>query len=592
MLRLNRARVTFKRMFEWFFSRVPKPILILLLPLWLPFIGFFLLLQWRKRLPARFSYTVGGFAAFYFPTAIMFCSLLVNIITWLVLILVLSLSASYLGLTDSSFVSKVEGFSSKNPIVPIAAVVLFYVAVFYIFLASIIMGAWAAIFGFLRLMGLASKVLWPNSINGKIKIHGPVLANSSHDSARNESNPLKPYERIGVILAGGGAKGAYQAGAMKAIYEFLDQHKSLHKVRMIAGRSIGSWKALFWLTDLVKGPHGEAGLLEQWWSQISVQSVIRPVPYLPLRQNFILSNQPWKETFNSFFGDGNPEARDRLLHHIKHPDAEDAIRFYFTRTNVGLARLEFATNRKDLDTGPDDRVHPVKNLDDIRTAVFCSMDIPPLFEYTISTDKQSFYEDGGVVNNLPVRFGTEIEECDLLFILPLNASFVEQVDQYSLTKRVFRVMDIRQGVLERNAFKMIELYNELAGLREKAQEYRQQIERLSGEPQKLGADADHKTKAEHRSAAIALNRKHKVVQVFAICPKPELVINTMEFWKTKEAEHAFQIMYSATRTQLNNHFSDWVHSARVRMALVRPDGDVDPLRWPKAQPNKDVTPLA
>ena len=44
------------------------------------------------------------------------------------------------------------------------------------------------------------------------------------------------------------------------------------------------------------------------------------------------------------------------------------------------------------------------------------MDLPPLLPYlSIRTDKTELFEDGGVVDNLPMRFGTEIEECNLLF---------------------------------------------------------------------------------------------------------------------------------------------------------------------------------
>ena len=63
---------------------------------------------------------------------------------------------------------------------------------------------------------------------------------------------LANTRRIGIVLAGGGAKGAYQAGAMKAIYGFLEQHNALGKVSVISGTSIGSWNALFWLAGLIK----------------------------------------------------------------------------------------------------------------------------------------------------------------------------------------------------------------------------------------------------------------------------------------------------------------------------------------------------
>jgi hypothetical protein len=59
-------------------------------------------------------------------------------------------------------------------------------------------------------------------------------------------------KKIGIILAGGGAKGAYQAGAMKAIYEFLDERDVLENVKMVAGTSIGSWNGLFWYASFLR----------------------------------------------------------------------------------------------------------------------------------------------------------------------------------------------------------------------------------------------------------------------------------------------------------------------------------------------------
>src|SRR5438309_84371 len=78
-------------------------------------------------------------------------------------------------------------------------------------------------------------------------LHEPSALPSAPEAQVDRTNPLADYERIGIILAGGGAKGAYQAGAMQAIYEFLEKNHALHKVRMIAGTSIGSWNTLFWL---------------------------------------------------------------------------------------------------------------------------------------------------------------------------------------------------------------------------------------------------------------------------------------------------------------------------------------------------------
>ncbi len=410
-----------------------------------------------------------------------------------------------------------------------------------------------------------------------VEVPQPVLPGRVTERAPETTNPLERYRKIGIILSGGGAKGAYQAGAMKAIYEFLEENNAHSKVQMIAATSIGSWNALFWLAGLIKSKNGDAGALEQWWSRVNVKNVIRPITYIPTRQNYFLSNDPWQETFNTIFS--NTDAGQRILYHVENPNAPDAIRFYFTRSNIAKANLAFTTNRDDWDSLsanlPNRRPRPVitpgtyrvaKQLGDIRTGVFCSMDIPPLFQYTPIEDE--FYEDGGVIDNLPIRFGTEFEECDLLFILPLNASFERKVDQRSVLKRLARVTEIRQGVLERNAFKMIYLYNELASLRKKIDDLEGSL--LSAQPKAGGEQPDVKKLSLNKIADRALKRTHDVVQVFSICPAPELKICTTEFWKTREAGEAFQFMYKVTRNELKK-FSSLVNSNQIRMVLVRAD---------------------
>lgn len=412
----------------------------------------------------------------------------------------------------------------------------------------------------------------------------PLLPAHTSDMEASSDNPLAGYKKIGIILSGGGAKGAYQAGAMQAIYEFLEEHNAHRKVQMIAGTSIGSWNALFWLAGLIKSKTGGPGPLERWWSQVNVQNIILPIAYVPTRQNYFLSNEPWQETFNALFKDTS--AGKQLLYHIENPDATDAIKFYFTHSNIAKAHLAFTTNRNDWDNVtanlPNHRPRPVilremyrvaESLRDIRRGVFCSMDIPPLFQYT-SIDND-YFEDGGVIDNLPIRFGTEIEECDLLFILPLNASFERKVDTRSVIKRLARVTEIRQGVLERNSFKMVYLYNELASLRKKVEE----LEGTLSSEQPRGGEqqpAPTTTLSENKMANRALARKHSVVNVFSICPAPELKINTTEFWKTREAGEAFQFMYKVTKNELKK-FPQLVNSSQIRMALVCPDEENCPV---------------
>ncbi len=572
------------------------------------------LYQWvLKRLPRAFSIPLVIFLVLYFAFA--FPLLVIRVVPKAENYIAEQLRTSY-SIPRPAFLHIPQDYSVVGGIVS----------------ALLIIGV--ALVGVLLSYGIAA-IIYP-LLRGKpmkgLKLHEPSPLPGAPSGRDDETNPLAQYERIGIILAGGGAKGAYQAGAMQAIYEFLEAHQALHKVRMIAGTSIGSWNSLFWLAGMVKRPDEKTpSVLEQWWHQVDVKSVIRPEFYVPMRQNYLLSAQPWEETFARLFKD-NAKANEVLSCHINHtaPGGDhnacmDAMHFYLTRSNVALGKLEFTTNRDDLsnidrnlpvDLRPRQKATPdvwkaAKSVEDLHDAVFASMDIPPLFKNALIDDE--LFEDGGVVDNLPIKFGTEFENCDLLFILPLNASFAQKPDRRSIVKRLFRVMDVRQGVLERNSFKMVYLYNELAALRDQAAKYQDMAEtyqsalgaiqreleskeiniaslteRIWGTLESRSANGNRQIIKEAppvmqteplatEGSAIkrALYRKHKMVQVFSICPAPELVISTAEFWKTAESGQAFRLMYKTTGDELKQFFyrdtpaPDW-----IRMARVSPEGEV------------------
>jgi hypothetical protein len=109
--------------------------------------------------------------------------------------------------------------------------------------------------------------------------------------------------KIGIILAGGGAKGAYQAGAMAAIYEYLKSMGMLSQVRMIAGTSIGSWNSLFWVAGLMEpnpDDKEKRSFHQVWWEHINIKSTIMPWFYIPFFDHAFLSTQPWQDQFEKF----------------------------------------------------------------------------------------------------------------------------------------------------------------------------------------------------------------------------------------------------------------------------------------------------
>jgi len=72
---------------------------------------------------------------------------------------------------------------------------------------------------------------------------------------------------------------------------------------------------------------------------------------------------------------------------------------------------------------------------------------------------------------------------------------------------------------------------------------------------------------------MALRRKHEPVSVFAIVPEAPLAIGTQEFWKPEAAGEAFDLMYEATKHELEENFERDTDPSWIRMTLVSPLGE-------------------
>lgn len=406
--------------------------------------------------------------------------------------------------------------------------------------------------GFLVAYNLSALLNWIVFRFGMRPMHYAAGPPQVPGPAAPATDPFANVERIGIVLAGGGAKGAYQAGAMKAIYQFLAAHNALGKVKVLASTSIGSWNALFWLANLIKPKKSwqDQSIHEQWWRAINAKSLAAPSWYVPGFRNAFLSSAPWQRVFDHIFDrDG---ARDQLL--------QSGIHFYMTRSDVRSAELMCATNDPNPPPIPRvaydtlDAANSKQFMAGVKAGVFASMDLPPLFPY--AAQGNNFYEDGGVIDNLPIQFPAT-KNCDLIFILPLNSDFEQTPNRTSIIARLLRVMDVRQGALERGGFKMLYLYNELAALRNLV---------LTTSVQATGAPGS-------TPLTSALQRQHQLINVFAVCPLKSFVqetIDTSELWKTKEAGIAFEVMQKATADLLPDF--KFKPQDKTRVALVSRGG--------------------
>jgi predicted acylesterase/phospholipase RssA len=264
----------------------------------------------------------------------------------------------------------------------------------------------------------------------------------------------------------------------------------------------------------------------------------------------MLSTEPWRQAFDHIFG--RSDVRKRLI--------ESGIHFYLTRSNVRSGQIECTTNNllpPQLARVSYEVLDPSGSaetfLDGVKTGVFASMDLPPLFPYVSHGDE--LFEDGGVIDNLPITFAAS-DGCDLIFILPLNADFEQEPNEVSVIARLFRVMDVRQGALERNGFKLVYLYNELASLRNYLQA--------------LPGHSSESNSAVSGPLSSALRRTNPIIRVCAVCPLKAFVqstINTQELWKDAEAGIAFDVMQKATHKILAE-FPFGSLQETIRVALV------------------------
>ena len=363
---------------------------------------------------------------------------------------------------------------------------------------------------------------------------------------------VDPEFRIGIVLAGGGAKGVYQAGALRALWEFLEEQGALEHVRMIVGTSIGAWNSMFWLTGQVKAGGWDQGPQYEWWTSSRLSTVVNPTFYIPVLRNYLAGNQVWRRQFTALFSSKPCKPPPYL---------------YLTRTNIESASLEFTTTRKRgmlpnyrrLANDDHSQDAPL-DIEQIEFAVFASMDIPPAFE-RLQDEKGHRYEDGGVIDNLPIQFATWWEGCNLLFVFPLNATFDEHPPNASIVARMARVLDVRQGVLERDSLKDISLYNRI----------------IEGEQakQKLAKESPVSPSVTTDTSNGKLTELHnKPSTTFCICPAPPMKVGTFGFWSLKRhGRECFKLMYDATKAELAK-FDFSTGNQTVRMAKVGPDRKV------------------
>lgn len=202
----------------------------------------------------------------------------------------------------------------------------------------------------------------------------------------------------GLVLCGGGAKGAYQVGALKALKELG------FKPDIVTGTSVGALNACFAVEDDI-----ELGI--KVWSNIDMESIFS----FTEKQKDISKSKSMVELTASLIKSGESASYEPLMKLIEKIVDEDKIR----KSNIeyGFVTTQFMPLKK-IEIYKDDI--PYGQIKDyVMASAAC---YPYMKSYTLN-DKM--YIDGGYFDNMPIdmvikKGATDIVVVDLKGIGKLN----------------------------------------------------------------------------------------------------------------------------------------------------------------------------
>lgn len=213
-------------------------------------------------------------------------------------------------------------------------------------------------------------------------------------------------QKIGLVLAGGGARGAYQIGAWKALIEL----GIIDKISCYSGASVGSLNAaLFAMKDYDRA--------YQAWMSLERDSL------------FNLDKQIFKRLLSEkldFFNKGvyNTSQLEELIDTTIDCDMIRKQDVFVTTTHLGnekstffdLLKTNYLHYLKNENQTKYQNLKDIKDDKEIKSTMLASCAIPVAFR-PIQIGVETFY-DGGILDNTPFQPLIDIG-CDLIIVIDL-----------------------------------------------------------------------------------------------------------------------------------------------------------------------------
>ena len=267
-----------------------------------------------------------------------------------------------------------------------------------------------------------------------------------------------------LLLQGGGALGAYECGAYKALVPHLKEHG--YDLKIVAGTSIGAINASIITLNYGEEDHG-AGILESFWKEdLTIPSFTFPYPVTGSEES-----QRWNAVWTSI-SNGHPRLFTPHMpgwHFVPYIFWSQFTHFYDTRPMEETVERYFksASHSPEGCYGPnatDPRlIITAVDVDEGRSVAFDSLkqaitpehvvasgSLPPGFPAKTIDGKR--YWDGGLWANTPLR--------DILYALQDEEPLAEKEDTY---QKIY-IVDVfpRHSPPPRNIWEVMGRINEIS----------------------------------------------------------------------------------------------------------------------------------
>lgn len=242
--------------------------------------------------------------------------------------------------------------------------------------------------------------------------------------------------KIGLVLSGGGGKGAYQIGVWKALKEFnIDRY-----VKFVSGTSVGALNA----TLFTNGDYQKA---EDLWLNLKKEDVLS----LDIFESIVGKYSKKVLNLKQIFHNRGLFSRDKLEEIIQKNIDFEKVSNSEIKTFVGCAdvtninkyeRVMLALRGFLLDkpVGNIKYFNLQKNSHQISKILLSSSAIPGVFP-TEEINGRIYY-DGGINENMPIRPIAE-EDVDVIIAVSLdNSPFFEKYREMFPTKKLYHIVPV------------------------------------------------------------------------------------------------------------------------------------------------------